>query len=210
MRRTEVGRRIEGVLKAMFRRRGLLRSIEEFVCGQNLARIIADHHSEKLTSTLADPGISEESEALARQEKMADRWHEIADYGRPLTNESRDCVHELYGEHFNKAELRDAIFGRIIRSDGRIDVSIWRKRFLAIFGWLWHVVATTSVALLILIAILLPGSMATKVIVVAVLLAFYLACAGFMISISLRAVWSWERFRRHGFRTQFSSFCEPR
>lgn len=205
MRRTEVGRRIEGVLKATFRRRGLLRDFEEFVCGQNFARIIADHHSEKLTSILADPGISEESEVLARQEKMADRWHEIADYGRPLTNESRDCVHELYGEHFNKAELRDAIFGRIIWSDGRLDVAIWRKRFLSVFGWLWHVVATTTVALLILLAILLPGLMVTKVIVVSVLLAFYLACVGFMNSISLRAVWSWERFRSYVLRSRTSN-----
>jgi len=142
--------------------------------------------------------------------------------GRVLTKDMRALVAQLRFRSVDSQTIRDGVIGRVVRrkwrrreerSSGRkcekvatIDLKPWRKRALLWLGWLWHLIATVAIALLILLVVLIPGSLIFKTAVVFALVAFYVFCGGLMNAITLRAVLVWSAFQNYvaeqdGFRS---------
>ena len=112
-------------------------------------------------------------------------------------------VGRLREQEIQSLTVRDGVVGRIVkRKVGTIDLRIWRKHALFVLGWLWHLLATTSIALLTLIVVFTPGSVILKSFSLVALIAFYLFCMGFMNAITLRAVIAWPVFQRHASDTE--------
>ena len=120
----------------------------------------------------------------------------LADYGRALNFSMKARVTKLVSMDMPQLRIRDGVIGRIIAADGSLVIGHARKFLILALGIGWHTISSISIALLCALAISLPGSWPTKLLVTGFLVIFYLLTLGFMNALTLRPVIAWSVFER--------------
>jgi hypothetical protein len=179
----------------MHERHSMARRVETLSWGRPIWALIAEVYN-VLMDPLLDSDKRSDNRQLIRYRARAMRSRERANAGRPLTYAMKAQIHRIRAEGISNLLVRDAVIGRVLRQDGSIDLRPWRRYVLLGLGALWHLVAIAIGTLLLLIAVLLPGPLLTKIVAAAVIVAYSLFAMGFVNAITIRAALSFPAFEK--------------
>ena len=151
--------------------------------------------------------LEEISEQLIdRTDKGSRRFHrrsraychfliQLEDYGRMLSGAARARVRRLGDAGASKMLVRDAVIGRLLdRKTGELNLRKKRSLQVLALGVSWHILATISTALLLVLVIAVPGALILKLLVAGALIAFFVYSFALINALTVRQYFAFPSF----------------